>query len=57
MRRLVVWALAAVALSAGDARAQLSMGSFQGYLTGHVGTIGGPDLSERKVTGGGAVSV
>jgi hypothetical protein len=46
-----------VALSAGDARAQLSMGSFQGYLTGHVGTIGGPDLSERKVAGGGAVSV
>ncbi|MFM8535147.1 MAG: hypothetical protein ACKOEC_16415 [Acidimicrobiia bacterium] len=57
MRRLVVWALAAVALSAVDARAQLSMGSFQGYLTGHVGMIGGPDLSERKVAGGGAVSV
>lgn len=57
MRRILVWALAAVALSAVDARAQMSMGSFQGYLTGHVGPIGGPDLSDRKITGGASVSV
>lgn len=56
MRRMV-WALVAVALSVVDASAQMSMGSFKGYLTGHVGAIGGPDLSERKLAGGGSVSV
>lgn len=53
----MAWALAAVAFSAVDARAQMSMGSFQGYLTGHVGAITGPDLSERKLAGGGSVAV
>lgn len=57
MKRILVCALAAVALSAVDARAQMSMGSFQGYLTGHVGLLDGPDLSERKLAGGAAVSV
>jgi len=57
MKRILVWALAAVALGVVDADAQLSMGSFQGYLTGHVGAISGPDLSGEKFAGGAAISV
>jgi hypothetical protein len=57
MRRIAIWALAAVAISAVDARAQMSMGSFQGYLTGHVGAITGPDLSEPRLAGGASVAV
>lgn len=57
MRRIVLCAVAALAVSAVDASAQMSMGSFQGYLTGHVGSIDGPDLSARKIAGGVSVSV
>lgn len=53
MTRIVVWTLAAVLLSVVDARAQL----FQGYLTGHIGGITGPDLSDPKVTGGASVAI
>jgi hypothetical protein len=57
MTRTAVWVLAALALSVSDARAQMAMGSFQGYLTGHAGSIGGPDLSQRKTAAGASVSV
>jgi hypothetical protein len=57
MTRIAMWALAAILLSAVDARAQLPLGAFTGYLTGHVGTINGPDLSDRRLAGGGSVSM
>ncbi|HWI17469.1 MAG TPA: outer membrane beta-barrel protein [Vicinamibacterales bacterium] len=57
MTRILVWALALVALSAVDARAQLPLGSFKGYLTGHVGAINGSDLSDPKLAVGGSISM
>jgi hypothetical protein len=57
MTRILVWALAAVVLSASEARAQLPLGSFKGYLTGHVGAINGPDLSDRRLAGGLSVAM
>jgi hypothetical protein len=55
--RLVACVLACVALSAVDARAQMTMGSFKGYLTGHVGAISGGELTNERLTGGASVSV
>lgn len=57
MRRVVVYAIACLALTAADARAQMTMGSFKGYLTGHVGAITGPDLTNEKLAIGASVSV
>jgi hypothetical protein len=57
MTRILVWALAIVALSAVDARAQLPLGSFQGYLTGHAGAINGFELSEPRLVIGGSISM
>lgn len=51
------WALAFVVVGAVDARAQMSMGSFKGYLTGHIGTISGGDLTNERLTAGASVSV
>jgi len=49
---------AALALTARDARAQgMSMGTFKGYLTGHVGAISGGDLTSDRLAGGASVSV
>lgn len=49
---------AMLALTARDARAQgMSMGTFKGYLTGHVGAIFGGDLSNDRLSGGASVSV
>jgi uncharacterized membrane protein YeaQ/YmgE (transglycosylase-associated protein family) len=49
---------AVLALTAHDARAQgMSMGTFKGYLTGHVGAISGGDLSSNRLSGGASVSV
>ena len=57
--RITIVAAAAVAMivSAADARAQMSMGSFHGYLTGHVGSSFGADLTAPSLTGGISVSV
>lgn len=60
MKRSVVWVLgvgALIAMSAGDARAQMSMGTFKGYLTGHVGAVAGGDATNERITGGLSVSV
>jgi hypothetical protein len=49
---------AAVAMTARDAHAQgMSMGTFKGYLTGHVGAINGDDLSGDRLSGGASISV
>lgn len=55
VRVLVVCAM--VATGAADARAQMSMGTFKGYLTGHVGAVGGGDVTNERLTGGLSVAV
>src|SRR5689334_17504062 len=57
MKRIVVFTAMVLAGSAADARAQMTMGSFKGYLTGHVGGISGGDLSDSRLTAGASVSV
>jgi hypothetical protein len=53
----VMCAAALVALSATDARAQMSMGSFHGYLTGHVNGVLGGDVADMTPGGGLSVSM
>lgn len=57
MTRILVWALALVAVSAVEARAQLPLGSFRGFLTGHAGAISGFDLTDPRPAVGGSVSI
>lgn len=60
MMRMVRWAVLASALlvcHATNADAQMSFGSFHGYLTGHIGGSLGGAVSDPRVTGGGSVSV
>ncbi|HEX8030462.1 MAG TPA: outer membrane beta-barrel protein [Vicinamibacterales bacterium] len=40
-----------------DAHAQMSFGSFKGYLTGHVGMIAGDELTNENFAAGGSVAV
>jgi hypothetical protein len=55
-RRMLVWIIAVLALTAGEARAQAA-GSFTGFLTGHAGAITGGDLSAARATLGVSVAV
>jgi hypothetical protein len=55
--RIAAWTVALLALVAVDAHAQMSMGTFHGYLTGHIGSMLGGDVSGAKTSGGGSVSV
>jgi opacity protein-like surface antigen len=60
MRDRAVWMLLSVAMlaaSATDARAQMSMETFKGYLTGHVGQITSGDVTNERLTFGGSVAV
>ena len=57
MRRILCSVMMLLAVSAIDARAQMSMGAFKGYLTGHVGAASGQDLANERFTFGGSVSV
>jgi hypothetical protein len=60
MKRMLWWAIAIAAVVAGgarDAHAQMSMGTFHGYLTGHIGSVLGGDVSGATVAAGGSVSV
>jgi len=56
MKKLMASVVAILALSAIDARAQ-SLGTFKGYLTAHLGTISGQDLSQARLSGGASVAV
>ena len=55
--RLVVLTAACVAFSAIDARAQMSFGTFHGYLTGFIGGTLAGDVDGSVFTAGGSVSV
>lgn len=60
MKRISVWAFAIgvlVVAGAGEARAQMSMAAFKGYLTGHVGAITAGDLSSARTALGASVAV
>jgi hypothetical protein len=57
MMRIVIGALVAIVVTAPDARAQMTMGSFRGYLTGHVGAITGGEASEERLAIGASVAV
>ena len=48
--RIAAWTLALLTLAAVDARAQMSMGTFHGYLTGHIGSVFGGDVSGAKTS-------
>jgi hypothetical protein len=43
--------------SAKDAQAQMSMGTFQGLLTGHVGAVTGGDVTNERMAVGASVAV
>ena len=55
MKRSVVLVLgvcAVLAMSAGEARAQMTFGTFKGYLTGHVGVVSGGDVTSERMAAG-----
>lgn len=55
--RMVLWAMVLLASTVGDARAQSGVGTFKGFLTGHIGAIAGGDISEARATMGASVAV
>jgi hypothetical protein len=60
MTRTVVWVTGIgllIAASAIDASAQMTMGTFKGYLTGHVGVVTSGDVTNERVTAGASVAV
>ena len=60
MKRCVVLVLgvcAVIAASAGEARAQMTFGTFKGYLTGHVGMVSGGDVTNERMAAGASVAV
>lgn len=59
MRRIAITLVAAawLLLMPADAHAQMTMGSFKGYLTGHVGTIAGDALTNENLVAGASVGV
>jgi opacity protein-like surface antigen len=59
MKRVVAFAAFVIILAGADhAQAQsIRMGTFRGFLTGHVGLAAGGELSDPRLTAGGSVSV
>jgi hypothetical protein len=58
MKRMWITAIAVAFVAAGaiDARAQ-ALGTFKGFVTGHVGAISGGDISSARATVGASVAV
>ena len=46
-----------IAMSATDARAQMTMAPFQGYFTGHIGALTGADITDERIVFGASVAV
>jgi hypothetical protein len=57
MKRTLVLSFVMALVSAADARAQMTMGSFKGYLTGHLGVATSGDVSDGRSAIGLSVSV
>jgi hypothetical protein len=43
--------------SATDARAQMTMGTFKGYLTGHIGMLAGGNVDNERMVAGASIAV
>ncbi len=54
---LVLGVCAVIAASAGEARAQMTFGTFKGYLTGHVGVVSGGDVTSERMAAGASIAV
>lgn len=60
MKRSVVLVLGVCVLvgaGADEARAQMTMGTFKGYLTGHIGALTGGDVTRARTAAGASVAV
>ncbi len=60
MKRSVVLVLGVcmlIAASASDARAQMTMGTFKGYFTGHIGAMTGGEVTSARTAAGASVAV
>lgn len=59
MKRSAILACVCVLLAASaiDARAQMSMGTFKGYFTGHVGAVTGGDVTNERIVAGASMAV
>ena len=60
MKRTVVLVLgvcALIASSADEAHAQMTFGTFKGYLTGHVGMVTGGDVTSGRMAAGASIAV
>jgi hypothetical protein len=60
MKRSVVLGLGVCLLivaSASDARAQMTMGTFRGYFTGHIGVLTGGEVTSARTAAGASVAV
>ena len=57
MNRTVLLVLALLAFNAIEARAQRGVGSFTGFLTGHVGAVTAGDIDSSRATLGASVAV
>lgn len=60
MKRTVVLALGVgllIAAGATEARAQMTMGTFRGYFTGHIGAITGGEVTSARTAAGASVAV
>ena len=60
MKRYVVLVLGVcvlIAASASAARAQMTMGTFKGYFTGHIGAVTGGDVTSARTAAGASVAV
>ena len=60
MKRSVVFVVvvcAVIVASAGQADAQMTFGTFKGYLTGHVGIVSGGDVTSERMAAGASVAV
>jgi hypothetical protein len=57
MKRILWLSFVMAISSAADARAQMTMGAFKGYFTGHLGAVTSGDLSDGGRSIGASVSV
>lgn len=54
---LILGVCVLIAASVGDARAQMTMGMFRGYFTGHIGAVTGGDVTGARPAAGASVAV
>lgn len=55
--RMALWTIAFLSLGVVDASAQMTMGTFKGYFTGHIGAVTGGDVTSARTAAGASVAV